>query len=42
LPVGSIWIGLPFFVSAALMGVATLITLRFFRSHPAPAVAPSA
>jgi DHA1 family tetracycline resistance protein-like MFS transporter len=37
LPEGSVWIGLPFFLSAALMGIALFVTLQFFRSHPAHA-----
>jgi MFS transporter, DHA1 family, tetracycline resistance protein len=34
-PPGDILIGLPFFTCAALQAVALLLTLRFFRSHPA-------
>lgn len=33
---GDLLIGLPFFTCAALQAAAMLITLRFFRSHPAP------
>ncbi|MCE4553527.1 TCR/Tet family MFS transporter [Pelomonas cellulosilytica] len=35
-PPGDLLMGLPFFASAALQAVALLITLRFFRSQPAP------
>ena len=35
-PAGDPLIGLPLFVSAALMLMAALIALRFFRHHPAP------
>ncbi|HEY9105163.1 MAG TPA: MFS transporter [Roseateles sp.] len=35
-PAGDILIGLPFFTCAALQAAALLITLRFFRTQPAP------
>ena len=35
-PAGDVLIGLPFFVSAALMLLAALIATRFFRLHPEP------
>ena len=35
-PPGDPLLGLPLFVSAALMLLAALIAIRFFRRHPAP------
>ena len=35
-PAGDVLIGLPFFVSAALMLLAAVIATRFFRRHPEP------
>jgi DHA1 family tetracycline resistance protein-like MFS transporter len=40
-PQGDVWIGLPFFVCAALQAVAALLAIRFFRRQPALAVAPT-
>jgi DHA1 family tetracycline resistance protein-like MFS transporter len=38
---GNVWIGLPFFCSAALQGAAVLIAIRFFRRHTSLAAKPA-
>jgi DHA1 family tetracycline resistance protein-like MFS transporter len=40
-PQGDVWIGLPFFVCAALQTVAAVLAIRFFRRQPALAAAPT-
>ena len=35
-PAGDLAVGLPFYACAALQAAALLITLRFFRTQPAP------